>query len=326
MVSLLEVGPPALLETGSRQIAGGASSPPPGGVPTRAEPNAVVAAVAAAPSGSVEATVLSDEEVIATVFREADNKRLMSSAWKITQEYLRVIGKKGLVTDVSPVGTVRIAFEGPTFRGGLWFPAGAIAQFLLPSVGQQQQQPDMAHLISLVSGAPHSLLSSTLIGLVRSYPQLLHTSVERLQSGQTQQVGGYSGNRSALSHRAQWSSTLSDLGSPGSPMVSSPIVSPTNVLSDKKGKGLDPNSPPFRTNRSRTLEQSPVKTQPKPQELPAGLETPPLQSTPQPSDPNEVGPASTPVTKSSKSPRSPEDAPWDGISIVSKVIDDIFQK
>eukprot|EP01064_Diplonema_japonicum_P021133 TRINITY_DN30688_c0_g1_i1.p1 TRINITY_DN30688_c0_g1~~TRINITY_DN30688_c0_g1_i1.p1 ORF type:complete len:286 (+),score=37.05 TRINITY_DN30688_c0_g1_i1:26-859(+) len=257
----------------------------------RAEPSAVVAAVAAAPLGTVQATILSDRLVVSKAFIEADNMQTMGSAWKFTAEYVSFLGRKGHVTDVSPGGAVRIKFEEGSV---LWFPAGAVAQFLLPG----GSPPSKQELATAVQTAPQSVLASTVQSLLVTYPQLSDFIAVKLQNGCNANSGGYSSAagsaavspvKSQLSERLKWSTTLTDPSKD------------TSADIPAKSKGLNPSSPPFRSKQARhTLSPK----------------SPPHHSRPPPIT------AQHPI---GKKPMTPEDPPWEGsVSIVTKVIDDVF--
>eukprot|EP01063_Lacrimia_lanifica_P019502 TRINITY_DN2683_c0_g3_i1.p2 TRINITY_DN2683_c0_g3~~TRINITY_DN2683_c0_g3_i1.p2 ORF type:complete len:408 (+),score=109.19 TRINITY_DN2683_c0_g3_i1:49-1272(+) len=157
---------------GGPSEANGASPCAAAAPPSPAAPKTVLAAVSAAPLGTVTATILSEQMQVAEVFAEANQKKVMNSAWKFTPDYLFYLGRKGIVSDVGGEA-VRISFEDANGSSSLWFPSGAVGQFLLPAPPRPPApHPHEQKLEMLIGRSPPPSLAMALLDVARAYPQV----------------------------------------------------------------------------------------------------------------------------------------------------------
>ena len=272
----------------------------------RARPNAVLAAVAAAPQNTVRATVMAESRTASQAFANADAKNIMGSAWKFTADYARYLGCEGLVAEVHSAGAVKICFD----KGSYWFPAAAVAQFLLPPPSQSLER-----LGFMINQSPSSSVATTLMDVVRAYPQLSGIVMQKLTSHNR----GYSSpalsssmgsnnpptplmeeERSSLAQRVSWNSMLAE---------TEPVVHGLGGGTPSRGSGGGGGGAYTMHSQYLPSDASQMST---PASVP---EFPPYNE-----------PVASPKTAL---PRLEEDvtSTWDPpVSIVSQVIDDIFDE
>ena len=283
--------------------------------PGKAQPNAVLAAVAAAPPGTVKATILSDHRATVKAFAEADMRQVMGSAWKFTADYGLYLGQKGLVTEVNAAGAVKITLDGNHPGTALWFPAGAVANFLLPASWMQQEQ----QLAAALQQCPSMAMAQTLMDVVRAYPQLSELVLSKVTShSRGYSSPGYSSSGVPTASRAPPSSP--PVGTPAPPATSLAERTRWNCILSDVGSLSCSGSSAVRTPPLSHLSTPPVHAT----GVPSALSTPASLPDAMPQYPE---PVSSPKHRQAALLATDDSPDWSpSVSIVEQVIDDIFDK